>query len=96
MCVVSNVTDHYGQWPINPFQPPVPPQPVTIKPLDWTQAAPVSLPWDRETVKMLEEILERLKKLDAALGLPDCEDPKKQEWLKRVKKAVKKRKKKGQ
>lgn len=97
MCVVSFVSDHYGKWPTPdypndgvPAMPLVPMQPwpttwpIIPAPIDWTKAAPASLPWTKATLKKLKRILKDLKDLDTALGLSDCEDPKKAEWMKTI------------
>lgn len=82
MCAVSMITDHYGRyddwrryrdsgWP-----PPPPPQPIP-----WPQGLPTTLPWDRQALDDLKDILKRLDALDKKLGLAECEDPKKAEWM---------------
>ena len=70
MCAVSMVTDYYRQPGNLPFQ--------------WPQAAPAALPWTPDAFSDLKEILKRVKDLDTKLGLPDCEDPKKAEWMKSI------------
>ena len=73
MCVVSMVSEFYGQWPK--------PAPV---PFDWLKAAPTTLDWTPEALKLLKEIMAKVKELDTKLGLPDCEDPKKAEWMQTI------------
>jgi thiamine pyrophosphate-dependent acetolactate synthase large subunit-like protein len=98
MCVVSFVSDRYGEgtgWPppgVQPIYPvPYPTQPIVapLKPLELEKIAPSTLPWTKETLDMMKEILAALKKLDAALGLANCEDPKKAEWIQAVEKRIK-------
>jgi N-glycosidase YbiA len=99
MCTYSMVSGHYGDWtpwnpggttapspfipaadPINPGDCPgiAPPK------MDWPNAAPVTLPWTQESFELLKEVLEKVKKLDDKLGLADCEDPRKAEWMKSI------------
>lgn len=40
--------------------------------------------WTPETFDQFKKILEEAAKLDTVLGEPDCEDPKKAEWMKEV------------
>jgi hypothetical protein len=82
MCIVSNIGDYYQRWPQQPNTAP-------IQPFPWPQAAPAELPWTREALDALKAILEAVKALDAKLGLPDCEDPKKLEWMESVERRVK-------
>ena len=79
MCVVSNVSDFYNDrnWPNGPNMPPQ-------RPFTWPQAAPPQLPWTPETMQLLKDIMEKMKQLDTKLGLADCEDPKKAEWMKSI------------
>jgi hypothetical protein len=81
--MVSFLGDHYGQS--LPFRQPQIPFP---------QSAPITLPWTTDSFKLLQEVMEKLKKLDAKLGLPNCEDPKKVEWMKEIEDRVKKLEKK--
>jgi hypothetical protein len=60
------------------------------EPPSWPKEAPATLPWTPEAYKLLQDIMERMKKLDEKLGLPDCEDPKKAEWMKSVEQRIKK------
>ena len=55
------------------------------KPIDyssWT-ITPSKTPLD-----LFEALVEAAKRLDEALGLADCEDPSKMEWLEKVKQQV--------
>ena len=72
MCVVSFVSDHFGTD--GPFK----------QPFQWPPAAPATLPWTPDAFAELKKIMEMVKRLDEKLGLPDCEDPKKAEWMKAV------------
>ncbi len=94
MCMISMIYDHYRDpFPTGPFQPwnpetvpnttPTNPN-VTPNPIDWQQGAPPTLPWTPETFAELKEIIKRLDELDKKLGLANCEDPKKAEWMKKV------------
>jgi hypothetical protein len=73
---VSYVSDHYNQTPW------------TIPPFEWPKVAPVDLNWTPEAMKLLKELIVKVKELDAKLGLPDCEDPKKAEWMKSIEKRL--------
>lgn len=39
----------------------------------------------KTAIELFQEIVTLTKKLDEMLGLPDCEDPKKMEWLEKIK-----------
>lgn len=82
MCIVSMAFDHYGT---GGYFRPLPNQPFPVpQPFQWPAAAPVERPWDAESLALLKTAMELLRKLDAKLGLPDCDDPKKAEWLKAI------------
>lgn len=38
----------------------------------------------KTALDLLEELIAKAKELDGALGLTDCEDPKKGEWLEAI------------
>ena len=82
MCAVSMIYDHYNQ-----------PGHGQIIPFQWPIALPATLPWNEDILKQLKEVIERVDRIDKALGLPDCHDPKKAEWMKSVEKQVKKKRK---
>jgi hypothetical protein len=90
MCIVSFISDHYNQYPAPDYNQRNLWKITTTGPstlsdaIDWTKAAPASLPWTKDTLAQLKRIMADLKTLDAALGLADCEDPKKAEWLKTI------------
>ena len=74
MCVVSNVSDYYkdaGPWRQH-------------EPFQWPQAAPPTLPWTQDSYLLLQELMKKMKELDEKLGLANCEDPKKAEWMKSI------------
>ena len=86
MCTVSMMGDQYRKvWPdpyIIPQMPYYPPQPGTT--ITFT-------PTKEETaLDLLEQLMALAKKLDKVLGLPDCEDPEKTEWIKEVRERVRK------
>lgn len=89
MCAVSFISDHYRdpyryQRPPQPLVPPPLPQPIP-----WpTGLPPSSLPWTREALDQLKDILKRLDALDKKLGLAECEDPKKAEWMKGIEERI--------
>jgi len=60
-------------------------KPIDLNKWTWTQTnlVPPKTPLD-----LFEELCEAAKRLDAALGLADCEDPSKMEWLEKVKQQV--------
>lgn len=41
-------------------------------------------PWTRETFDAFKVVVEQVDALDTALGEPECHDPSKAEWMKRV------------
>ena len=77
MCAVSMITDHYGQYDY--WRSPPPPSPIP-----WPIGLPTTLPWDRAALDDLKDIIKRLDALDKKLGLAECEDPKKAEWMKGI------------
>lgn len=82
MCAVSMITDYYGQhddWQLRAYRDTPPPPPIP-----WPQGLPVTLPWDRAALDDLKDIIKRLDALDKKLGLAECEDPKKAEWMKGI------------
>jgi len=85
MCAVSFISDHYNQLPSYPFVPA--PQPV-LPPIPWPTGLPTSLPWTQDALDQLKDILKRLDALDKKLGLAECEDPKKAEWMKAVEERI--------
>jgi hypothetical protein len=95
MCAVSMIFDHYGKQ-TSPFI--VPPQPAPWspntpnplpQPFQWQKVAPAQgHQWDAESLRLLREAIEIIKKLDAKLGLADCDDPKKAAWLAEVERKV--------
>lgn len=93
MCAVSMVSEFYkdDNFKFQQYQP--------IQPMPWPQTVPQTLPWSPDAFKLLQEIMEKMKQLDDRLGLADCEDPKKAEWMKDIEKRLKnveKRKKQSQ
>lgn len=40
--------------------------------------------WTRDTFSDFQEIIKRLERLDAKLGEPDCDDPRKAAWMREV------------
>jgi len=76
MCMVSAMTTPWEQpntAPLYPIYIPV-----------VTPAGQEDYPWTRPTWAQFKEILDKLKDLDTKLGLKDCEDPAKGEWMSRV------------
>ena len=73
MCSVSVIFDYYRDRTV----------PHPWPPLNVTNA-PAPIDWTPETWKMLKEVIERLKVLDAKTGQPDCEDPAKAAWMREV------------
>jgi hypothetical protein len=72
MCAVSMVSQHYGD------------QQEWQKPFPWPTTVPNTLPWNNDSYKLLQEIMIKMKEMDEKLGLKDCEDPKKAEWMKSI------------
>ena len=81
MCAVSMISEFYNQ--------PTHPQP-NAAPMPWTVTAPSTLPWTADTFQLLKEIMAKMKELDSKLGLKDCEDPKKAQWMKSIERRVEK------
>jgi len=80
MCVVSMIFEQY--YPIQPYK---------WVPQVWDNT--VKLTYDavkpKTPLDIFEELVAKAKELDDALGLADCEDPKKMAWLDKVRKTVK-------
>lgn len=80
MCVVSNVHDHYQQkWPFPVAAP---------SPLDQLAQKVFSPAHEKSAIELFEEIVRLTKKLDAVLGLPDCESAHKTEWMEKVRERI--------
>lgn len=83
MCVVSNIHDHYEpRWPEL-----FPPSQVYTWPtttVQWTVQR------EKDALDLFEEIIGLTKKLDAILGLPDCESAHKTEWMNAVRERIRK------
>ena len=62
-----------GTAPYNPFIPDT----ITFTPVQ-----------EKTALDAFEELCAAARKLDEILGLPDCEDPKKAEWLESVRQRV--------
>lgn len=75
MCAVSMIYD-YGQktWPLPPA-PMIPTQPF--------QPFQPSLP-TREQIDEFQKLVKAAREFDRKTGQPDCEDPRKVEWLKQI------------
>jgi hypothetical protein len=80
--MVSNVSDFYRNDNFIPYIP--------VKPIPWPQGVPVELPWNEESLKLLRDVMQKMKELDEKLGLKDCEDPNKAEWMKEIENRVRK------
>ena len=57
-------------------------------PGNWPNGTPHLQPWTRDTFDEFQEIIKMLKKLDAKMGQPNCEDPAKIAWMKEVEKRL--------
>ena len=76
MCVVSMVYDHYGSGgsiPNNPFI--IPPGNPNVSP---------NLPWTPDLLGEMKKIVKQIEDLDKKLGLGECADPKKADWMKAI------------
>lgn len=78
MCAVSMIYDHYYEW-----------QQTAPRPIPWPTAVPASLPWDRDTFDAVKDVIKRLDEIDKKLGLANCEDPKKAEWMQAIEERLK-------
>lgn len=78
------VSDHYRDDNFKPADYKV----VPYAPMPWPETTPVTLPWNQDSFKLLQEIMEKMKQLDEKLGLANCEDPKKAEWMKTIEKRL--------
>ena len=82
MCVVSFIQD-WGQkqWPWNPLTP-------TVPDTNWTGTFVMPQVPEKDALEIFERLVATARELDEALGLADCEDPKKAEWLEQVRERV--------
>ncbi len=81
MCVVSMIFDKYGPtWPLVPKEDP---WKKVIE--DALTPRRLSIEEHKTAIQLFQEIVKLTKKLDEMLGLPDCEDPAKMEWLEKIK-----------
>ena len=76
MCVVSMIHDHYRH--------------TTPKDFD-IQQWPTGPVWDMPRWSEYQELLRKAREYDKLTGQPDCEDPKKAEFEKRVEDYLKKK-----
>ena len=77
MCTISMIYDGYG-----------PKSPLKIEPFNWTQTY-LNISYETKTaLDLFEELVAKAKELDEALGLADCEDPRKGKWLEKVREVV--------
>lgn len=83
MCIVSMVGGEYSKtWP-SPWEPgtfKIVPHVETS--IGWTPAR------EATALDLLEQLMDVARRLDAVLGLPDCEDPQKTAWLEEVRARV--------
>ena len=95
MCIVSMIFDRYNEvWP-QPRRHPYVPDPDTQdifrkeaeRMFEQTQRR-LTLETQKSAVQLFQEIVALTKKLDTLLGLEDCEDPKKMEWLDKIKQQI--------
>src|SRR5690242_2287452 len=94
MCAVSMISDYYNDknWDYRGRQEPSPFQQQGLSPFQhmaWPHTVPPSLPWNQDSFKLLQEIMEKMKTLDEKLGLANCEDPNKAEWMKSIEERLK-------
>lgn len=77
MCVVSMISD-WGRdrWPLQPQPYSYPSGPLPLPPSPYL---PSKQEWDE-----FKELLRRAAEYDKRTNQPDCEDPKKQEWMKEI------------
>lgn len=50
----------------------------------WGQQQVTPQQWTPDTFGQFQKVLKLLEKLDAKLGIPDCEDPAKAAWMREV------------
>jgi len=93
MCVVSNITQPWGNLPTYPYPekpwPKEPPEP--WHPKQWPLPPIETI--DPKIAKQLLDVISRLEKIDKALGLLDCKVEKleKQKIVRRLKKQSKRK-----
>lgn len=86
MCVISMIHEHYqSTWPFPTIVPgtgTAPYNPFIPDTITFTTIQ------EKTALEAFEELCAAARKLDEILGLPDCEDPKKAEWLESVRSRV--------
>jgi len=79
------VFDRYRTWP----EPQILPGTGTTPLNPWVpDNLTFTLAQEKTALDAFEELCAAARKLDKILGLPDCEDPKKAEWLAEVRERV--------
>lgn len=78
MCAVSAVMDYGMRHPPWQFYPP------TVPSMPMAPPQPFPDPEAAEALKKFMKMVEAAKEFDAASKQPDCEDPKKMEFMKQV------------
>jgi len=81
MCTVSMIYDNFRQIPDVQW--------TTYPGLSTSPFQPLGFKAPRTPLEIFENLVEVAKELDTALGLADCEDPKKGEWLEKIREIVK-------
>ncbi len=79
-------------YPILPTAVPLPfvTPPTPVPAIPWQDGAPITLPWNKESFELLKEILKKVQELDTKLGMKECEDPSKVEWIKALEERISK------
>lgn len=98
MCFVSMVHEHYEPFFPAITSPTTVPTVVVPQPTDWPSVpARASSQWvidwgnyprPKTLLDLFEEAVAAVRRLDAALGLADCDTAEKTEWMKKLRKAV--------
>lgn len=82
MCVVSAISDHYKDIKWDDYhhwdKKPAYPMPVVIH----------TPPTEAEVLKKIMDLIKQARELDKLTGEPDCEDPKKTQWIRDVEKRL--------
>ena len=86
MCVISMIHDHYRPvWSSPQTVPGTSTHPWELGNIEILRNLTVP---EKTALDAFEELCAAARKLDEILGLPDCEDPKKAEWLESVRERV--------
>jgi hypothetical protein len=63
---------------------PAQPWKINVPSIPYTSPAKDPFKWDAKKLDKLKKLIEAAKEMDAEMGEPDCEDPKKTKWMREI------------